>query len=279
VNDHPYPHLNSPIRVRRTLFTNRLIAGPGLPIFAQSSENFPCEGWIGHFAEKARNGAGAVVGVGGSIEVHLNDEAPDMGHFPRINLSDMTVQHRFADIAEMIKAQASVPVMQCMPPMGKLAGYDVSDDQWSEYVEGDGSVPIKGKECPKELLYEIARDYAETAKLAKILGYQMVQLHMAYRNMFAGRFLTRFTNKRTDEFGGSLENRARFPLLICEEIKKACGEDFLISVAITAEEPGYPDGLTLEETCEFVKLAEGKIDILSLREHQIDFAQGPGSRT
>ena len=146
-----YPHLNSPIRVRGTIFANRLMAGPGLPIFAQSSENFPCDGWIAHFAEKARSGAGAVIGVGGSVEAHL-DMAPVQGHMPRINFTDMTVQHRFADIAEMIKAQGSVPVMQCMPAMGKLVGYDVSDDVWSEYVEGDGSYPVKGKECPKELL-------------------------------------------------------------------------------------------------------------------------------
>ncbi len=254
------------------------MAGPGLPIFAQSSENFPCEGWIDHFARKAKSGAGAVVGVGGVVEAHLRD-VPIQGHMPRIDITDMTVQHRFADIAEMVKAQGSVPVMQCLPPMGKLDGYDVSDDQWSEYVEGDGSFPVKGKEAPRQLLYEVASDYAEAAGLAKILGYKMVQLHMAYRNMFPGRFLTRFTNKRADEFGGSLENRARFPLMICEEIKRKCGEDFLVSVAVTAEEPGYPDGLTLEETCEFVKLAEGKIDILSIREHQIDFAQGPGFRT
>ncbi len=268
-----YPHLNSPIMVRNTFFCNRLMAGPGIPIFAQSSENFPCDGWIANFAEKAKTGAGAVVSIGGAIEVHLNDE-PVQGHFPRIDFADMTAQHRFADIAEVIKAQGSIPVMQCMPPMGKLAGYDVSDDVWSEYVEGDGSYPVKGKECPKELLYEVAQDYGKSAELSKILGFKMVQIHMAYRNMFPGRFLSRFTNKRTDEFGGSLENRARFPLLICEEIKKACGDDFLISVAITAEEPGYPDGLTLGETCDFLRLAEGKIDIISIREHQIDFAQG-----
>ena len=271
-----YPCLNSPMVVNGVFFKNRIMCGPGAPTFAQSAEPYPSDGWVDYYLRKARGGASAVVGQGIAAEIHLSDD-PIQSHMPRINGSDGAVQHRYAEVAEGIIAEGSVPFMQCMPPMELVAGYDVSEGVLSEYVEGDGSFPMTGKEAPRELLYKVAEEYGKTAALAKELGYKGVQLHMAYRNMFPGRFLSRYTNKRTDEFGGSLENRARFPLMICDEIKRQAGKDMIVSVAITAVEPPEiygEDGLTIEETKEFVKMANGHIDIISVREHQIDMAQG-----
>lgn len=109
----------------------------------------------------------------------------------------------------------------------------------------------------------------EPVDIKKEIGFDMAFMHMAYRGMLPARFLSPLTNKRTDEFGGSLENRARFPLMICDRIKKACGEDFLIEVAISGVDPD-PDGWTLEDTVRFAKLAEGHIDFLQLRASDID---------
>jgi 2,4-dienoyl-CoA reductase-like NADH-dependent reductase (Old Yellow Enzyme family)/thioredoxin reductase len=269
-----YPHLNSPLKVRNTWFRNRLMSGPGSAGFAQSAEPYPSDGFVFNFVSKARNNACAVVTLGAAAEVHSTD-----GHMITsfMDFFNPMVQHRYAEMAEMIKAEGAVPIFQCMPPQGDILGYDVSEGVYSEYVEGDGSVPELGKEIPAELLYQVARSYGKVAAQAKELGFEMVQLHMAYRHMLPGRFLSRFTNKRTDEFGGSLENRARFPLMCCEEIKRQAGEDMIVHVSITGEEDpeDYPDGLTLEETKEFARLAQGKIDFLSFRQAQIDLAQGP----
>ena len=286
MNTNHYPHLNSPIRIRSTVFQNRLIVGPGAPIFAQASEPYPCEGILSYYGKTSRSGVGAVMSIGSVIEAHIDEtenDGPDIGHMPRLDIMHpASNQHRYAEIAEIIKASGAVPICQCMAPLSLVAGYDVSAGVWSEYVEGDGSKPVMGKEAPKELLYKIADAFADNAALMKTLGFRMAEIHMAYRNMFAGRFLSRYTNKRTDEFGGSLENRARFPLMVCKAIKERCGQDFIVGVAITAEEPReiYGDeGMTLEETCQYMKLADGIIDVISIREHQIDFAQGPGFRS
>lgn len=90
----------------------------------------------------------------------------------------------------------------------------------------------------------------------------MVTLHFAYRATLFARFLSPRTNHRTDEYGGSLENRARFLLELCARIKELCGKDFPIEVQLTPEETG---GTTLEETCQLAKIAEGYVDIFQFR--------------
>ncbi len=273
MNQIKYPHMLTPIKIGKYVFRNRLLAGPAVPVFGQSAEIWPSDAWVDCFASRARGGAAAVVCCGMLAEIRPSDD-PQQGHMDKIDGNNPNVQHRFAEIAEIVKAEGAVPFMQCMPPMGRLMGWDVSSGVLSEYVEGDGSAPTVGKEIPAEMLCEIAHDYGEVARLAKELGFQGVQIHMAYRHMLPGRFLSPSTNKRTDEFGGCLENRARFPLMVFDEIKKAAGADMLIHISMTAEEP-FEDGLQIEDTMHFLQLAEGKVDIVSLRGYQIDLAQGP----
>jgi thioredoxin reductase len=158
--------------------------------------------------------------------------------------------------------------------MNIVKGYDASDGILSEFVAGDGSKAELGKAAPKELLYQMVEKYAEEAKLAKSLGFDGCFMHMAYRLMFPGRFLSPLSNQRTDEFGGSVENRARFPLMICEAIKKACGKDFLVEISISGREDDlFEGGATLEEQIELAKLCSGKVDILQIRGGSIDPSQ------
>jgi thioredoxin reductase len=153
-----------------------------------------------------------------------------------------------------------------------VAGFDASDDQWSEYVYGDGSVRTKGKMAPRDLLERVSDAYAAEAALGKSLGFEMCFMHMSYRLMFPGRFLSPYCNKRTDEFGGSVENRARFPLMICEKIKAACGQDFLIEISCSGKED-LPGGVKVEDTIELAMLAQGKVDLLQIRGTSIDPSQ------
>lgn len=129
---------------------------------------------------------------------------------------------------------------------------------------------------PAEMLDEIAEDYALQAALMKSLGFDMVSLHMCYRGLLPGRFLSPLTNKRNDKYGGSLENRARFPIMIADRIKEKCGKGFPIEVFISGYEP-YPGGQTLEDTIEYAKMFAGHFDMLQLRAGDIDPAHPTGS--
>lgn len=121
------------------------------------------------------------------------------------------------------------------------------------------------QECIDQLLLRLRR--------YRSFGFDGVSLHMSY-GLSGAQFLSPRTNHRTDEFGGSLENRCRYPLMICQAVKDAFGADFLVEVTISGDEG--PGGWTTEDSVGFSKLAEGKIDLLQIRERTGDLAHPTG---
>ena len=263
-----YEKLLSPVKINNVVLRNRLICTASNPHFIQATESWPTEALISHYANKAKAGA-AVVTCKGNNPVKTKDP-----HSLTLDIHQGQNQHMFAQVADMVHYYGAKASYLVLPNMNIVEGYDASDGVYSEYVQGDGSKPELGKVAPKELLYKMVEEYAEEAKLAKSLGFDMCFMHMAYRLMFPGRFLSPLSNKRTDEFGGSVENRARFPLMICEAIKKACGKDFLVEISISGREDDlFEGGLTVQDQVEFAKLCSGKVDILQIRGGSIDPSQ------
>lgn len=263
-----YSHLLSPVKINNVVLRNRLIATASNPHFIQATEKWPTEALISHYANKAKAGA-AVVTCKGNNPVKTTDP-----HSLTLDIHQGQHQHMFAQVADMVHYYGAKASYLVLPDMNIVKGFDASDGVPSEFVAGDGSKAEYGKTAPKELLYQMVDAYAQEAKLAQSLGFDMCFMHMAYRLMFPGRFLSPLSNKRTDEFGGSVENRARFPLMICEAIKNACGKDFLIEISISGREDDLFDGgLTLANQIEFAKLCAGKVDILQIRGGSIDPSQ------
>jgi len=93
-------------------------------------------------------------------------------------------------------------------------------------------------------------------------------MHMSYRMSILGKFLSPLTNKRTDEYGGSLENRARFAIMVTDRIKQRCGKDFLVMASMSGCEP--EGGFTLEDAAEYARLFSGHIDLLQIKAQEID---------
>lgn len=263
-----YPHLLEPIEINGVMLRNRLISTASNPHFVQATEKWPTEALISHYANKAKAGA-AIVTVKGNNPVKTSD--------PHSLSLDITVgqhQHMFAQCADMVHYYGAKAFYLVLPDMNIVKGYDASDGILSEFVAGDGSKAELGKAAPRELLYQMVEQYAAEARLAQSLGFDGCFMHMAYRLMFPGRFLSPLSNKRTDEFGGSIENRARFPLMICEAIKKACGKQFLVEISISGREDDlFEDGATVEDQIELAKLCSGKVDILQIRGGSIDPSQ------
>ena len=263
-----YSHLLSLVKINNVVLRNRLIATASNPHFIQATEKWPTEALISHYANKAKAGA-AVVTCKGNNPVKTNDP-----HSLTLVIHQGQHQHMFAQVADMVHYYGAKASYLVLPDMNIVKGYDASDGVLSEFVAGDGSKAEYGKAAPKELLYQMVEAYAQEAKLAQSLGFDMCFMHMAYRLMFPGRFLSPLSNKRTDEFGGSIENRARFPLMICEAIKNTCGKDFLIEISISGREDDlFEGGLTLADQIEFAKLCPGKVDILQIRGGSIDPSQ------
>ena len=111
---------------------------------------------------------------------------------------------------------------------------------------------------PKELtvseIKEIVGKFGDTAYRAKQCGFDGVEVHGGHGYLIA-QFMSLYSNKRFDEYGGSLENRAKFPVEIVKDIRAKCGEDFIIGFRISVDE--FVDGgRTLEDTKAIVKMLE-----------------------
>jgi len=120
-------------------------------------------------------------------------------------------------------------------------------------------------EIPHELtiseIEEIVEQFGDCALRAKKSGFDGIELHGAHGYLIA-EFMSSYSNKRNDIYGGRLENRLRFPLEIIKDVRKKCGEDFIICFRISADEY-VPGGRTIEDTKTIVPILENAgIDII-----------------
>lgn len=132
-----------------------------------------------------------------------------------------------------------------------------------DYAVCDGIRMLTGKigrEMPESEMERHADAYAHTAEALKVVGFDMILLHFGH-GLTMGQFLSPLTNKRTDKYGGSLENRARFPNMIIDRIRERVGRDLLIEVRISGAE-FEPGGIEVDDAIEFVRLIEDKIDLI-----------------
>ncbi|MBQ7354100.1 MAG: FAD-dependent oxidoreductase, partial [Clostridia bacterium] len=108
-------------------------------------------------------------------------------------------------------------------------------------------------ECPEmtvEQIHEIIEAFAKTAKLCKDAGVDGVEVHAVHEGYLLDQFAIEFFNKRTDEYGGSFENRYRFAAEVVKAIKEACGNDFPVSLRYSVESKlkGFAEGLVPGDT-------------------------------
>jgi len=112
----------------------------------------------------------------------------------------------------------------------------------------------KCRAMTKTEILKTTDDFVEAAKTAKEAGFDAVEIHAGHGYLLS-QFLSPWTNKRSDEYGGSLENRLRFPLHAISEVRQALGDDFPILVKMNHED-GMPEGIQLAEAIEIAKAFE-----------------------
>jgi 2,4-dienoyl-CoA reductase-like NADH-dependent reductase (Old Yellow Enzyme family)/thioredoxin reductase len=241
-----YSHLLSPIKIGNVVLKSRILATRSLPGRLQGPETFPADPVISHIANVARNGA-AVVTV--STEKYTID--------------DSGVQNYIAQLTDAIHFYGA-KANACLTQFQEPRGYSISDITPPVY---SGQIRYfmfgPSKEMPVDMIHKMNEDFAKKAKQYQALGFDMACIYMPYRSSIFACSLSPALNKRTDQCGGSLENRARIVIELCQAIKKECGPDFLIEAQVSGED--VAGGYTLEDLVKYAKLWEGYIDILQLR--------------
>ena len=285
-----YPSLLSPIRIGKFVLKNRMQSSNSLPHFSQGPEEYPADGTIAHFVGRARTGAAFVTfaGMDDNIDNPPLPDSLDVSHFPDFDIHNAKCQNYLVEMIEAMHAVGSI-VSGSLFSANKKYRY-THPDGTEEIVDANPPVDVGlgatamayqfvGDEISAEDLRKIAKSYGQRAAFYRHLGFDAVTIHMSYRAQLPGQLLSPLSNTRTDEFGGSFEGRVKFPLLMLEEIKNAVGNDMLIEIQFSAEEP--EGGYTVEEGIEFLKLAQKYVDIVQVRSaegdpnHPIPFELNP----
>ena len=256
-----FPHLFSPLKIGNLTLRNRINASP-TSIPNLSPQGFLTRDNIAYYELKAAGGA-AVVTIGDGI-VHTKT---GRAHTLQIPLDDPLVLPSIVDAASAIKRHGAIPSMQ-LSHGGKyggtssLAGGKVEDriayGPSAETAE-DGTEIV---EMPEEIILEIVECYGKAAALVKHAGFEMVMVHAAH-GWLMSQFLSPLSNKRTDKYGGSFENRARIVLMALDSVREAVGPDFPIEFRMNGDDL-IEGGYTLEDGINLAKLVESRVDLFQV---------------
>ena len=287
-----YSNLLRPLVVRNFTLKNRMESANSLPRFLQGPEKYPAGSVITHYANRAKSGA-AIVTCMGINDFNEDKHCPmemDGGHFPDFDLYNPQCQNYLTQLAGAIHFYGSIACMGFFVASNKypiLCKKHPMDEGTLEFIQLDnpmgpfpGSTPEQVEEfyndvrakvvaLSEETMEQVAESYAQQCRILKFLGFDMASIHMCYRSQMPARFLSPVTNHRTDQFGGSLENRARFPLMVLRKIREEVGPNFLIELLISGEEDDF-GGYTLDDTVEFLRMCEPYVDIAQIRASDAD---------
>lgn len=254
-----YPHLCAPITLGRVTFRNRMFAAPigGTDITADC-----CVGprTPAFYELRAKGGAAAV--TASELVVH---PATDASHMFHLDLKTPGCLASWTWVADAISRQGAVPSVE-LSHSGQYAGtYLVDKDKKkglsqfgpSDWVRPDG-IPVKA--LTQEQIDDIIKAYGETAALAKRAGFQMVMVHAGH-GWLINQFLSPAFNHRTDQYGGTFENRMRFARQVLQSVRSAVGPGFPIELRMSGSEL-FEGGYDLQGGVEIAKALEDLVDLI-----------------
>lgn len=263
--------LGRPIKINKLTLANRMVMAP-MAAHSSGPDGEPSDETLAFFEARARGGVGMII-VGGMASsptdaVDMPKSAglriDDDGFVPGLRrLGDTVHAHNVPIIAEL------VPSLGRMNPFGQRMSASpinvvIPEHRLPRRIHAPGKVvtPVP-QEAPLERIKLYEQELMAAGERAQRAGWDGVEVaaHMAY---FAASFLTPRTNWRTDEYGGSIENRARMLVNIVTGIRQRVGRDFIVGLRITSNEY-LPDGQGAEGYAAIAKLVEAAgIDYVAL---------------
>lgn len=283
-----YPTLLSPYKLPNgVVLKNRLIAGMSSPYNLKGPEEFICDAVVQSYINKAKSGAGMVciddyLQRPYSRHIETNEEIlanrlerpnpfnPDhgqhggSGRMDNINIVNGGVQNHLSELSEGCHFYGAKVVFG-FQFLDSYPGYGVSDKP-----EGAGDAPIwdwhpdpAAKAIPRELMDRYIDEMVLLCTMLRECGFDGIYLHLNYRMFFMGQWLSPLTNTRTDEYGGSVENMARFPIELMDAIKKRCGKDFIIFGSMNSHD--IEGSYSFEDMIQYANLFKGHMDLIQIK--------------
>lgn len=249
-----YESLFEPIKIGSMELKNRLVV-PAMSTLTATPEGASTEQFIAYHERKAKGGWGLII-------TEYYGVAPHVGFFPAmlgIWNDELVENHR--QLTDRVHA-AGAKIAAQISHSGRETYIAVSDENLaapSPYSD------VSGTKRPRELqipeIKKIIGQYGDTALNLKRAGFDAVEIYAAHGYLIS-EFLSKYSNKRTDEYGGTLENRMRFLLEIIADVRSKVGPDYPVMVRLSTVEY-VPGGLSIAESRVIAqKLEEAGVDAI-----------------
>lgn len=256
-----FPHLFEPIQIGKTTVKNRIFMPPLSTNLAD--KGYVTDALVEHYSNRARGGVGLIVTEVTTVEPTYTYLPGDMSIYDDSYIPGwkklVDAVHKYDT---KILSQLFHPAYMAFPVPGT-----------PQLIAPSNVGPYYAKSAPRavtvEELHVLVRQFGEAALRFKKAGGDGVEIQCAHAHGLLGGFLTPLYNKRTDEYGGDINGRLRLTLEVIREVRKQCGEDFIIDVRISGDE--YSEGgLTLNDMIYVSK---------QLEKEGVDFLHVSGGNT
>ena len=248
-----FEHLFSPMQVGKVTYRNRIVSAPmafGLIVQNPDARDFTYR----KLEASAKGGNGCV--IVGETDVNFTDAVRIPGFRPfdfAKPEEDPETFDAVGEYARRIKRHGAVALAELVHCGKEKVPFGPGQEAIGP-IETTNLAGVRVRPMNEDDMARIARDFAVSATYMQKAGFDGVLIHGGHGFLFT-QFLSPLMNTRTDSYGGSLENRARFPLQILKAVREAVGPDFLVELRIDGTDH-QPGGITPEETGAFVAMAE-----------------------
>ena len=265
IRNDRYPHVFQPLTVRGVTLKNRLEYAPTV-VLKCSPEGEVTQEMLDYVAWQAKTGVGYLT-IGNTPVVHTDSSA----WVCELNVTQDRCIHGLEMMARTARengAEMSVELAHAGRGSNSTPGNPAL---------APSDVPLNGgplgyiKPMNEEDMAYVRQQFVDCAVRCRKAGLKIIMIHCAHNNLLA-QFLSPASNHRTDDYGGSLENRMRFPLSVLKAVREAV-PDMDIECRCSAQED-TPDGLQLEESLQFMERAQEYVDIIHVSRGNIFFNYG-----
>ena len=248
-----YPNIFEPLTVKRTTIRNRIAMTPMGTNYGEANGEMSNR-HMNYYSLRAKGGVGLIILENANVEYPVGSNGTS-----QIRIDHDSYMPRYYQLVESLHKDGATVAIQI-----NHAGASASSARTGVETVSSSNVPTKaGGEIPrpmtKEEILTTVKKYAEAAKRIQAIGFDAIEIHCGHSYLMS-QFISPYYNKRTDEFGGSVENRLRFPRMILEAVRKEVGPWFPIIIRVSAEER-VPGGNTLEDTLEYLEYLDEFVDM------------------
>jgi 2,4-dienoyl-CoA reductase-like NADH-dependent reductase (Old Yellow Enzyme family) len=261
--------LFSPLRLREIELKNRIVVSPMCEYSAK--DGHPQAWHLVHLGSRAIGGAGLVFTEASAVEERGRISSADAGIYDDAHVET------WRPIVEFIRAHSAVPGMQLAHAGRKAStappwtgGKPVLPQDGGWVPVGPSAVPFDaGYTAPRELtiaeISEIVGAFKKSAERARAAGFEVIEIHAAHGYLLH-QFLSPLSNARTDEYGGSFENRVRMTLKVVRAVREIWPSRLPLFVRVSAtdwKESGWDLAQTIELARQLKALGVDLIDVSS----------------